>query len=845
MRFVQIPSRLPTLVAGLLLVAGCGSDAVGPGGAGKEPAAISVSPDQATLTALGDTVRLTATLYDERGQAFTSGAAITWTVRDTTVAVVDASGLVRARGNGSTLVSAVVGRKAGMATVEVRQEVASLSLGADSLELTVGDSLRLSVVARDANGEVVDDAEVAWSSSDTTVARVDGMGVVRGYWPGRAQIKAEAGAAEAMVEVEVTTSSILISGITPAVLVPGKEAEISGYGFSAQALQNRVEVDGVVATVLSASPTRLRIWLPYRDKFTCGPQRTVTVTVDVAGERGVARHELASAFRVSLAPGEESFISGSDVRCVELAEATGSYLLGVYNISTSASSSVNYELHGGSAQDAAGPATVVGAGAPGMRPSVASRQVFDAEEEARRREEELNLAHLERDLRLQAELGALRPPAAGVVARDVALSAAPPAVGTTITVRVPDPRSSSLCANYTEIQARVVYVGARAVVVEDAAAPLAGTMDSIFRLVGQDFEEKMLPVIQEYFGNPFALENQLPDGGRVLLVFTKLVNDSGYSGFMTSGDLRNRSTCASSSMAPTLYATVPTVAGTGYSANTPARWYRRVRATVIHETKHLARAAERIARGSSVTEETWLEESSARIAEELWGRLAYGYRQGENVGYQTALACEERSTERPGCGTDTPRAMRGTLAGVRDFYRSMSTLTPLGRAYSGDASFYNSGWLLVRWAIDHSGLSEKEFLKRLTTETRLTGVTHLETLTGRKFDKILGFWALSHYLDDYPGVQVRPEFTQPSWNLRDVFLGLHNELPSSYPLPYPLAPAELSFGSFVQKVSELRGGGAHLSLLRGTASGSQILQLKGAGGTAPSANLRIVVVRIQ
>lgn len=96
--------------------------------------------------------------------------------------------------------------------VEVIIPVEGISLDKNALSLAKGDSAKLtpSVLPEDA------DAEVSWSSSDTSVAKVDSNGVVTAVGKGSATITAKADSYTAKCEVTVTVplESIEITGTT-------------------------------------------------------------------------------------------------------------------------------------------------------------------------------------------------------------------------------------------------------------------------------------------------------------------------------------------------------------------------------------------------------------------------------------------------------------------------------------------------------------------------------------------------------------------------------------------------------------------------------------------------------
>ena len=82
----------------------------------QRAAAVEAPPAPDTLRRYGDTVRLAMRAFDRNGHPVPS-SALAWTTSDSSVAVVDETGLVTAAGNGSARISAVAGQET--AAVEV------------------------------------------------------------------------------------------------------------------------------------------------------------------------------------------------------------------------------------------------------------------------------------------------------------------------------------------------------------------------------------------------------------------------------------------------------------------------------------------------------------------------------------------------------------------------------------------------------------------------------------------------------------------------------------------------------------------------------------------------------
>jgi hypothetical protein len=119
------------LLSGLLLVgaAACGGSDVptGPGDTSDPvPTAVQVSPASVALTAAGQTARLTAVVFDQRGNPMAS-EPIVWTTSDATVATVDSTGLVTATALGTAEITATSGPADGQATVVIQDGVVAPS----------------------------------------------------------------------------------------------------------------------------------------------------------------------------------------------------------------------------------------------------------------------------------------------------------------------------------------------------------------------------------------------------------------------------------------------------------------------------------------------------------------------------------------------------------------------------------------------------------------------------------------------------------------------------------------------------------------------------------------------
>ncbi len=175
-------------------------------------ASVEVSPSVDELTALGQTVQLTAEAFDENGYAV-AGAEFSWESSDAAVATVDAGGLVTAVAEGVATITASAGSASGSTVVTVMQSVASVEVSPSAQTIGLGSTLQLTAEVFDENGDAVAGAEFSWESSDAAVAAVDAGGLVTGVAEGVATITASAGEASgsAVVTVMQPVASVEVS----------------------------------------------------------------------------------------------------------------------------------------------------------------------------------------------------------------------------------------------------------------------------------------------------------------------------------------------------------------------------------------------------------------------------------------------------------------------------------------------------------------------------------------------------------------------------------------------------------------------------------------------------------
>lgn len=179
------------------------------------PASVEITPK--TLDAhVGEKVRFTAVAKDAAGSAIDEKPSV-WFAAPFDLAGADESGEVTLHAPGVVTVGAVIGGKAGYATINVvNSKIANLEIVAPAQPVVAGSSEKLAVVARSANGDPRSDAVITFTSDKPAVATVDAAGLVTGIAPGRVTIKATSEGASNTVAVQVVGDAVRKLKIEPA-----------------------------------------------------------------------------------------------------------------------------------------------------------------------------------------------------------------------------------------------------------------------------------------------------------------------------------------------------------------------------------------------------------------------------------------------------------------------------------------------------------------------------------------------------------------------------------------------------------------------------------------------------
>lgn len=176
-------------------------------------ASVIVSPDSVGII-VGQTAQLTATVKTASGTVI-SGAVVTWTIDNGSIASVSSNGLVTGLAVGKAAITATSGAAHARVPVTVAPVPANkVIVSPSSITLLVTQTSQFSAVVTDSLGNPLSGRAITWSSSRTAIATVSGSGLVTAVAPGVDTIKA-------------TSSGITGFGVVTVKLVPVASVQVT------------------------------------------------------------------------------------------------------------------------------------------------------------------------------------------------------------------------------------------------------------------------------------------------------------------------------------------------------------------------------------------------------------------------------------------------------------------------------------------------------------------------------------------------------------------------------------------------------------------------------------------
>jgi len=212
---------LKSFVLGLsvVLISACGGGGGGSdstvntntNNAGTTLQSILVSPDSQTI-AVGATMQMVATGSYSNGGSDNISTSVSWSVSDSAVASISATGLLTAQGVGSVSVSAIDGSITDSVVVNVTVSgnaitILSVAIMPNSVAMPVDSLRQVSAIATNSDNSTTNVNNIAqWSSADSNIFTVSQTGVLTAHNVGQANLKVSINGVSDTVAVTVNSA---------------------------------------------------------------------------------------------------------------------------------------------------------------------------------------------------------------------------------------------------------------------------------------------------------------------------------------------------------------------------------------------------------------------------------------------------------------------------------------------------------------------------------------------------------------------------------------------------------------------------------------------------------------
>jgi uncharacterized protein YjdB len=353
---------LVLLTLTLIALTGCGGGGGGEGGGSsstKTLTSIAVTPADNRL-AVGKTQQFTATGSYSDGSTQNLAASVTWSSSNTAVATVDSNGVVTAVAAGSTTITATSGAISGQTTLTVPSKtLVAITITHPNQAIAAGTFEQFTATGTYSDSSTANlTTSVTWSSSNTTVATINGNGKAAGNVPGQTTITATSGSVTGTATLTVNTNAIISIAVTPT--NPNIIAGGSSLQFTAIGTMSDSSTQDLTASVVWTSSIASVATIDSNGKATGVSNGSTTITAtyvptSVSGSTGLTVGTIQS---IAVTPANPSVAAGTTQQFT----AMGTFSIPSATVDITASVTWSSSNTSVATIDSSGKATAVGTG---------------------------------------------------------------------------------------------------------------------------------------------------------------------------------------------------------------------------------------------------------------------------------------------------------------------------------------------------------------------------------------------------------------------------------------------------------------------------------------------------
>ena len=276
---------------------------------GAALSSISISGASSLAAGLSEQLTAQGTYTDSSTQTITN--QVTWQSSDSTVATVSSTGMLKSLKAGTVTVSAVLSSVTGTASVTVSSAVlSSINVGTPSPSLASGGTEQLTATGVYSDGSSASlTTQVAWSSSDGSVAVVNSVGLLTALKAGSVSVMASMGGVSGTANVTVNAPSLVSITVSPLAftIASGQSKQLSAMGVYSDGTSSDVTSQ---ATWSSASSSFATVSSSGLVAGVSAGSSTITATIGAKSGSAVATVTSALLTSIVVTPATASIATG-------------------------------------------------------------------------------------------------------------------------------------------------------------------------------------------------------------------------------------------------------------------------------------------------------------------------------------------------------------------------------------------------------------------------------------------------------------------------------------------------------------------------------------------------------